>query len=260
MKADAMAIKEYLNTNHVFSAKNFKAAFSGSVTDTNLLARALKGGKVRRVRHGLYVSESERFFGIKPSPLEIASNAVDDAVFCYLSALQLHGVLHNAINNTQFYTRHRIPNFEYDGNWYHPFQLRERTIESQTVLFPSGSSYRVTTREQTVADCLFRLSYAGGPENALRSFSGFRYLDTRRAAELAARTNGSTCARLGWVLDIMQNVWEVGGDVLPTLHMAIGAGPHYFYSSTAPKDCHWVKAWKLYLPDTEEEMAAWLKA
>jgi hypothetical protein len=25
-----------------------------------------------------------------------------------------------------------------------------------------------------------------------------------------------------------------------------------------PKDSHWVNAWKLYLPESEEELAAWL--
>jgi predicted transcriptional regulator of viral defense system len=255
-----MAIKKYLNTNHVFNTKDFKAATQGSTTDANLLARAAASGKVKRIRHGLYVSDAERFSGINPSPFEIATHTVDDTLFCYLSALQLHGVLHNVVNRTQFYTRHRISFFEYNGQEYYSFQLKDRAIDSQSILLSSGGSYLVTTREQTTVDCLNRLANAGGPENVLRSFSGFTYLDGSRAVKLAEKTNRSTCARLGWVLSTMQDEWNVANTSLESLRRSIGAGPYYFYSSVTPKDSYWVKDWNLYLPNPEEEMAAWLRA
>jgi predicted transcriptional regulator of viral defense system len=259
-KADAMAIKEYLNTNHVFNTKDFRIATQDSTTDANLLARAAANGRVKRVRQGLYVSEAERFAGIKPSPFEIAAKAVDDAVFCYLSALQLYGVLHNAVNRTQFYTRHRMLKFEFDGHEYCPHHNKDREVDSQSVVLPNGASYNATMREQTVVDCLYRLAYAGGPENALRSFSGLTYLSAGRAAALVFKTNRSTCARLGWVLDAMQDKWDIDSLTLDSLREVSGAGPHYFYSSTSPKDSHWSTKWSMYLPYPEDEMTAWLKA
>jgi hypothetical protein len=83
-----MALKDYLNTHHVFNMREFKAAFPGSVTDLNLLARAVRSGKVDRVRSGLFVSRSERFFDVEPPPFVIATKTVDDATFCYMATLR----------------------------------------------------------------------------------------------------------------------------------------------------------------------------
>ena len=259
MKATIMAIKEFLNTYHVFNMQDFKLAFPDSSADVNLLSRAVGNGRVKRVRQGLYVSAAERFAGVFPSPFDVGMKAVDDAVFCYHSALQLHGVLHNVVNRTQFYTRRRVPDFEYGGHRYFPLQLNEREVNAQSLLLPSGKSYLVTTREQTVVDCLYRVSSAGGPENVLRSLSGFTYLDADRAAELAVQMNRSTCARLGWVLEVQRSEWRIGDEVLDRLRKVIGHGPHYFYSSGASKDRYWSKGWKLYLPYPEKEMIAWLR-
>jgi len=254
-----MAIKSFLNSHHVFNRHEFNAAFFGSVTDANLLARAINNGKVRRVRHGLYVSQAERFAGLIPSGFEIADKAVDDAVFCYLSALQLYGVLHNESSRTQFYTRHRAPRFDFAGQEFHPYLVKGKAIDTGQVFLPNGTGYQVTTREQTLVDCLYRVSLAGGAENALRSLAGFKFIDGAKAARLALRTNKSVCARLGWVFECMMADWGVGEEAIGLLQGALASGPYYFYSSTAPKDSYWAGNWKLYLPYPEEEMRAWLR-
>ena len=255
-----MAIKEFLNTHHVFNRAEFNATFPGSSTDANLLARAVGNGRVRRVRHGLYISETDRFIGTPPSPFDIASKAVDDAVFCYLSALQLHGVLHNVTSRTQFYTVHRVPRFRFSGQEYFPLRVNERLIETQSIFLTTGSSYQVTSREQTVVDCLNRISLVGGAEIVLRSLSGFTYVDTEKVVAIAARTSQSACAKLGWLLEHMKAEWVIDNKIVANLRVNIGAGPYYFFSSTSPKDSYWSSRWSLYLPYPEEEMASWLRA
>ena len=253
-----MAINDFLNAHHVFNRREFNAAFPGSITDRNLLSRAIASGKIEKVRRGLYVSNADRFKGIKPLPHDIATKATDDAVLCYLSALQLHGVLHNITSRTQFYTRKRIPDFEYDGQSYRPLALGNRQIISENKLIPGKGIYKTTSKEQTIVDCLYRMSLAGGPENVLRSFSGFAYLLPDLVLRAALYTNKSTMARLGWILDRKQTEWDIETSLLEQLHGAVGSGPHYFYSSTPSRDSHWVKEWKLYLPYPEQEMISWL--
>jgi len=253
-----MAISGFLNTHHVFNKREFNSAFPDSVTDANLLARAIASGKVERVRRGLYVSCADRYKGIKPSPYDVASKSTDDAAFCYLSALELHGVLHNITWNTQFYTHRRIPDFEYDQQSYLPQPPGSRLVISEEKLIPSRSIYRVTTKEQTVVDCLYRMSLAGGPENVLRSFSGFSYLSSDLALKAALQTNKSTIARLGWLLDKKRERWDIEASFLQELRAAAGTGPHYFYSSITPRDSYWAREWKLYLPYPEQEMVSWL--
>jgi hypothetical protein len=118
----------------------------------------------------------------------------------------------------------------------------------------------VTTREQTAIDVLNRVSLSCGSENALRSISSFTYIDAGKMAELASATNLSTCARVGWLLENKRAEWGVSEQTLDSLNGAIGSGPHYFYSSTQPKDSYWSNKWKLYLPLPEKVMVSWLTA
>ncbi|MDR2567461.1 MAG: hypothetical protein LBC97_15660 [Bifidobacteriaceae bacterium] len=146
-----MAITKYLDTHQVFTAADFAAAFPGSVTDVNLLARATRSGAVDRVRQGLYVSKSGQFSGAQADPIYVAAAAADDAVFCFLPALQLHGVLHNAVNVTQFYSGRQISRFEYAGQAYAPRRRRPKgllveILGSKQVLFDSFA------RESATAD------------------------------------------------------------------------------------------------------------
>ena len=79
-----------------------------------------------------------------------------------------------------------------------------------------------------------------------------------KVADLAQRESLSARSRIGWVLQARREAWSVPEETLSALRGSLGAGPSYFWSSTQPKDGHWVNDWKLYLPAPEEEMAAWL--
>jgi predicted transcriptional regulator of viral defense system len=255
-----VAIQAYLDTTQVFTASDFRRAFGDSVTDHNLLARAVRRGRVERVRRGVYVSKIGQFSHRAADPLDVACAVADDAVFCYLSALLLHGLEHNLTTRTQFYTRHQIPLFDYAQQTYSPRHATGRTVEVRSIFTNSGASYRVTTKEQTLIDCLSRPALAGGPEHLLRSFSSFGRLDTDALLRIAARTTAAARARLGWVLSVKQEDWAVEDALLDRLAATLGAGPHYFWSSTPPRDHHWANRWRLYLPDSEQEMAAWLRS
>lgn len=253
-----MAIQDFLGTRQVFTVAEFSRAFPGSQTDRNLLSRAVRSGRVERVRRGVYVSKTGQFSRTKASPFDVAVAAAEDAAFAYTSALQLHGTLHNLTNQSQFFTNHKLTSFSYDGQDYLPYLSDGRVVESQSLFTASGKAYRVTTREQTLVDCLSRPGLAGGPENVLRSLSGLTYVDGAKVAELAANASFSARARIGWALQTRRDAWGVQDDTLSVLRESPGDGPSYFWSSTQPKDRHWVNAWKLYLPEPEEELAAWL--
>ncbi|MDR0847690.1 MAG: hypothetical protein LBN10_01390 [Propionibacteriaceae bacterium] len=253
-----MAIQEYLDTHHVFSAADFSEAFPDSRTDQNLLTRATASGRVDHPRRGLYVSKTGPYSRIHANPLDVASKACEDAVFCFLTALQLHGVLHNITQRTQFYTAHRIAPFAYAGQEFTSVRRPDRPIASQGLLSPTGHRYQVTTTEQTLVDCLDKPNLAGGPENLLRSVGGFRYLNVDDLVRIAKNYSASLRARLGWVLETQADDWDIGDDVLSRVAESLGSGPYYFYSSKTPRDSHWSNRWKLYLPFPEQEMMSWL--
>jgi predicted transcriptional regulator of viral defense system len=252
-----MAIRNYLDTHQVFTAAEFAEAFPGSMTDVNLLARAARSGAVDRVRRGLYVSKTGQFGHAQADPFDVAAAAAEDAVFCFLSALQLHGVLHNVVNVTQFYSGRQLSRFEYAGHAYQPRRRPKGSLDTQRLVMPSGRSYAVTTKEQTILDGLARPGVAGGVENLLRSVSGLVYLDPEKLVGLPA--SASTRAKLGWILDVKREEWRVSEALLAWLSKGVSGGPYYFSSSREPKDSHWVNRWRLYLPYPEQEMAAWLE-
>ena len=253
-----MAIQQFLADRQVFTARDFAQVFPGSQTDRNLLSRAVRNGAVDHPRRGLYVSKAGRYAQVAADPFDVAVAVAPDAVFGFLSALQLHGVAHNLVAETQFYTEQQMLPFKYNGHAYTPLHLGKRLVAVQDLLTVSGHSYRVTTKEQTIVDCLTRPALAGGPENLLRSLSGLAYIDTAVLLRLAAGANLSTKARLGWVLDVKRADWYIADDIFDQLRDDLGGGPYYFWSASTPKDAFWVKRWRLYLPYQEQGMASWL--
>ncbi|MDR1442989.1 MAG: hypothetical protein LBJ02_11540 [Bifidobacteriaceae bacterium] len=253
-----MAIKEYLDTHEAFSISDFERAFPGSRTDRNLLSRAVGRGAVDRPRRGLYVSRSGRFAHSAADPLDVAVAVADDVVFCYLTALRLHGAAHDVTRVTRFYSRHGIARFAYGGQVFVPHRLGDREVDTQSLLTASGNAYRVTTGEQTVIDCLARPALAGGPEHLLRRLGAFAHPDVAKLLGLADAVSLSTAARLGWVLSTKREDWGVTDAQLAALARQRGKGPYYFWSSQPPRDSHWVNRWRLYLPHPEQEMASWL--
>lgn len=253
-----MAIKQFLNSHQVFSSHEFAEQFPGSQTDRNLLTRAVSNGTVDKVRRGTYVSKTGRFTGVRADPHDVAVAVAPDAVFCLMSALELHGASHNLIRQIQFQTDTPTTAFTYDGIRYLPQRGQGNRSFTQNLFTRSGHSYRVTTKEQTLIDCLSNMAGAGGPDNLLHSLSGLARLDTGLAANIATASPHSVRARLGWVLETKGPDWLVSEDVLSTLARSLGRGPYYFWSTGDLKNHHWVKQWKLYLPNPEQEMASWL--
>ena len=252
-----MAIQEFLSAKQVFNSSDFRQAFPDSQTDRNLLTRAVATGKVDRVRRGLYVSRSGAFVHSQPSPFDVVAAAANDAIFCFLSALQLHGVLHNVVRKTQFFTDHKATAFEYANHAYQPIHHPTDSVQVQNLLTPVGKRYRVTTKEQTAIDCLSRPALAGGIENLLRSLGGFTRLGTNQLLPIVNSSPISVRARLGWVLETKAEEWQVDQQTLTEIAESLGSGPYYFGSATAQKT-HWVNRWKLYLPYPEQEMTEWL--
>jgi hypothetical protein len=82
----------------------------------------------------LFVKDTRR----RADPVDVACAVADDAVFCYLSVLAFHGLEHNLTTRTQFYVRHQIPRFGYDGQSYVPCRAGGGTVETRSVLTASG--------------------------------------------------------------------------------------------------------------------------
>ncbi|MDR0481711.1 MAG: hypothetical protein LBH13_00900 [Cellulomonadaceae bacterium] len=253
-----MAISQFLGRTPVFTSNEFEVMFPNSQTDRNLLSRAVASGKVDKVRRGVYVSRTGRFEGSPVDPLQVAAASTDDCTFCLLTALQVHGVLHNLVFRNQFYTERRMMPFTYAGVDYQPIKVDLSTVAARERSNAQGRRVRVSTREQTILDCLDSPSVAGGTENVLRSVSGFNLVDIDALISLTSARSAASAARVGWLAESLAEPWHVTQSQLGRLHDLASGATAYFGSGTRVGADRWINNWRLYLPAPRDEVASWL--
>ena len=249
-----MKFKEYISSNQAFTTKDLYAIATRETARTQL-QRALKSGEVERVRRSVYVSKTGKYTGEAPDPFLVARVADPAAVVSYHSALVAHGVAHNVGFECAFRSAKVLSPFEYGGVRYVPYKFDE-DLQVQAMRSKSYGIVRVTTREQTLVDCLMHPGRAGGVEEVVRSCSAFPYLDLEALLEALKDASSSTLSRMGWLLETKRENWNVNEDVLSELEGRLGKGP-YRLDPKVGETRGWSSYWKLCLPEAEEEILSW---
>lgn len=250
-----MKFLEYISTHQVFTTASLLAAMDSPAAGEGQLRLAVQAGDVERARRGLLVSNRGRFEGASIEPGVLVSVLDAQAVVSYHSALEAHGVAHNAGFVCYFRSDTVCSGFEFRGVTYRPCGtvngVKAKTHRS------AGSVFRVTTREQTVLDCLQKPRLAGGIEEAIRSLTAFVYLDVQALVELAVQAGASAASRVGWLLDQKKNDWHVTEAHLACLEGYLGHGPYRLRAATQ-SSAGWSPRWRLILPETNTEVDTWI--
>ncbi len=249
-----MKFKEYIESHQVFTANDLRTVATWGTARTQL-QRALKVGEVERVRRGVYVSKTGKYTGEAPDPFLVARVADPEAVVSYHSALVAHGVAHNVGFECAFRSTEIRSPFEYGGVRYVPYEFDDDP-QVQAMRSKSYDTVRVTTREQTLVDCLMHPGRAGGVEEVVRSCSAFPYLDLEALLETLKDASSSALSRVGWLLETKRENWNVNEDVLSELKGRLGKGP-YRLDPKVGETRGWSSYWRLCLPETEEEILSW---
>ncbi|MBQ3283009.1 MAG: hypothetical protein IJH42_04065 [Atopobiaceae bacterium] len=239
----------------MFTTSDLMGAMDSPAAAEQQLRLAVRSGAVERARRGLLVSNSGRFEDAPVDPYDVVAAADPLAVLSYHSALEAHGVAHNAGFACQFRSRLVKASFEFRGVRYVPCGSPDG-IASGPVR--GGASRRVaTTREQTVVDCLASPAKAGGAEEAVRSLSAFAYLDLDALVAAVSGLGPSMASRVGWLLSEKRGDWHVGQDVLDALRGMTGSGP-YRLGARGAGPGGFSAEWRLILPEADEEVASWI--
>jgi predicted transcriptional regulator of viral defense system len=250
-----MAVSQFLNTHQFFDINLFDAQTGGGAANRNLLSRAVNSGKADRITRGIYASQSGRFQGSAPNPLDVALQAAPDAVFCYLTALELHGLAHNTSWQTQFYSRRSSRDFTYKSRRF----LRYKTPASLLTTSILGSSLirrSTTTVEQTIIDCFRTPQRAGGVENLLRSLATVERIDQASLTVLLTTSTATLKSKIGWWLELRDDL--DAGNLVTRLKENVGSGPYYFSENLKNSDNRfWNREWKLYLPTNPDTLNDW---
>jgi len=253
-----MPLKDYIETIAVFTLRDYLEECGDTQANRNLLSRAVKAGRVRRIKHGLYASNTGRFRDILPNRYAVVAVSVPDATYCYDSAFELIVGQQNLVERTVFYTRDRISSFEYLGHEYKPFPMPKNPIRTQGYRQADGTVENGTTLEQTIIDSVARPSRCLGVENVLRTISVVNTINARELAAILKESSISVAARIGWILEQKQEKWPVSEELLLNLQKRIGKGPYYFSTSHRRTADSFDRNWKLYFPEPVETIKAWI--
>lgn len=250
-----MKFKKYIDSHQTFTTGDVYAVATKETART-LLRRALKAGEVERVRRGAYVSKTGKFRGDAPDPFLVAKTVDPEAVISYYSALVAHDVAHNVGFECSFRSASVRSPFEYGGIRYVPFDAGDKP-RVQSMHSKSYGAIRVTTREQTLVDCLASPGRAGGVEEVVRSCSAFPYLDVEALLEVLEDAPAAVAARMGWLLKAKKGDWGVGDGALASLEERLGRGPSKL-DPRSGENRGWSRRWRLYLPESEDEVLSWV--
>ena len=249
-----MRFSEFIESNQVFTTEQAMTAVGERQNTSNMLYLATKTNRIRRVRRGLYVSNSGKFNGREPSPFKIAS-AIPGAVMCHSSAFSLFVGAQDISREVTFYVASQIRGFEFDGHAYRPVKKAERSYETKPYRLLDGTEIMGTTKEQTIVDALSDPTLSGGVEAVLRRLSMVQFADFDKIVALSEKAGASCCARIGWALR-HQSEWAAGEDMLSRLKSKISLGPYYLGSKKP--GMHYDPEWHLYLPENPQTMESWL--
>ena len=252
-----MKFRDYIERNQVFTVEQLMSESGMSAASVRTtLDRAIKHGSIERIRRGAYVSKIGDYFGAGVSALDVLAAIDLDAVISFHSALEVHGVAHNVSSMCQFRSRTIKTKFSYGGVLYVPYAC-DRSIRYQLIGAVGANGAGVTTREQTLVDCLRYTDRAGGVEEALRSLSLFPYLDVDELLALVEQGSASLAARVGWLLEQKQRDWRVLDEQLDRLETMVTGGP-YRLDKRQTRSPGWSKRWNLCLPADQEELRSWV--
>lgn len=250
----SMKFTEYIDTHHAFTTVALMSAMDSPASAEEQLRLAVRAGAVERARRGLLVSNHGRYRDAPLDPAELLSALDSGAVLSYHSALGAWGVAHDMGFACRFRSDGVRSAFAFRGVSYEPSGPLGGV--GSTAIRADWGRKRVTTREQTVLDCLGVPRLSGGIEEAVRGSSSFEWLDVDALARMASSRGPSAASRVGWLLEQKRGDWHVDDEVLSQLEATLGHGPYRL--GRAQGEGGWSARWRLVLPDANEEVASWI--
>lgn len=231
----------------VFSIVEAQAAFKSERQSLiRLIHYYVQNGKLKRIRRGLYCVIEDA--SASPNPYAIAARITRPYYLAYHSALELHGVAYSAARYVYVASAKIFPKFRFEEVEYfrlHPLNgdlktgIEERLIENTKV--------RTSDHERTIIDCLDRIGYAGGVEEAIKSLRNFPSVDVEKIlAYLAVFKRKILYAKTGWLLELMQTEWHISEASLRACEKKVSKRPMYLMPGSA-KVIHQPR-WNLLLP------------
>ncbi|HDQ05930.1 MAG TPA: hypothetical protein ENN36_04305, partial [Candidatus Bathyarchaeota archaeon] len=215
--------------------------------------RLIEKGKLQRIRRGLYIvlSPLEEPKKHMIDKLLIASKIKDEYYLGFHTALEYYGCASSFYNEAYICvkTKDRFDPFEYKRFSFKPVFVNDTTIEVEEKSY-QGNIIRVSSKERTFIECIERIQYAGGWEEAIKSLEGLGGVNIEKLLNLLYSCEKDILLRrVGFVLELLKNrspfYEDVPDRLMDELSKQLSGSPRYLIDG---KEGHLDSRWRLYIP------------
>lgn len=234
----------------------FEHHYNSSYIYSKYLRRMVGRGQLKRVRRGLYVALSPVEDEPSVDKLLIASKIRSEYFLGYHTALEFYGCAYSAQNEAYICVRpeKRFDPFEFRQFRFRPVRVHDINTEVEKKNY-RGHILCVSGRERTFIDCLDKVEYAGGWEEALKSLQNLGGLDFEKIEGLTIEADSDILLRkVGIVLELLKDrsmfYEHLHDEILVRLAETVSEQTRYLIrgvpGSLNPR-------WRLYIPEGFED-------
>nr|MDO8079345.1 type IV toxin-antitoxin system AbiEi family antitoxin [Candidatus Freyarchaeota archaeon] len=214
----------------------------------------LREGKLVRVRRGLYaaVPPLEKPKDYLPDKFLVASNIRERYYLGYHTALEFYGCAYSFFNEVYVVVRKgdRFDAFYYKNLHFRPVFLENLGVEVEEKRY-LNRIIRVSSKERTFVDCVDRVEYAGGWEEALKSLQSLGGVNFDKIFNvLSIYRKDFLFRKVGFVLELLRGASvfykDLSAELLKDIKSRVGKNPMYLDLKHGP--FYYERDWNLYVP------------
>lgn len=215
----------------------------------------LAQGRLIRVSRGIYaaVPAGVRPGSFVPDKFLVARAARPDSVYCYHSALELHGVAQSLWNDCTVFTARRRGPIPLGGGEVHFLSIPSAIGSShgsfaETTVHRMGTPLLVSSPERTVVEGFRRPGRTGGLGEHFESCSALGVLDLELVIEVLRRYGERRLwSAIGWFLEHHRSRFFVTSDHLRVIADSASDSP--IYLDRGDRGGRLLDRWNLIVPE-----------
>ncbi len=225
--------------------------YNRSYINRKYVQQLVKAGRLQRIKRGLYIALSPTEEKPQTDKILIASKIKPEYYLGFHTALEFHGAAYSAYKDAYVCVKpeHRFNPFNFEGNSFRPVFVEDTKTEIEKKDYMSHS-IRLSSKERTFIECLDRIEYAGGWEEALKSLENLGGLQFEKIQSLALQNEKQILIRkTGFVLEFLKDrsifYEHLPQRVLKNIEDNISGQPTYLIrGKKGPLN----PRWRLYIP------------
>jgi len=204
------------------------------------------GGEKSRGKYYVKKDPEDTIFFINPIR-EIVKLYGNDIIFCYHTALEIHGLSRYGMSN-EIYIDKKIPNILEQSNQFTIKTIKlPETDTGITKIKYEKTEINVTDLERTIIDCIHKPKYAIGWENVLYTLNKVEQINEGALLNYLKKIRVPLLyAKVGFLLEQYKEKWNISSITIIELKQMKPGNPARFFRKI-PGSLN--KDWNLYIPD-----------